>query len=45
MRTEFFREQVPSDYEQYQDPKIVAEGILNNLKKDKVEEELILRRK
>ncbi len=45
MKTEFFREQIPSDYEQYQDPKIVAEGIINNLKKDKIEEELILRRK
>ena len=45
MRTEFFIEQVPSDYEQYQDPRIVAEGIINNLKKDKIEEELILRRK
>ena len=45
MRTEFFREQVPSDYEQYQDPRIVAEGIINNLKNDKIEEELILRRK
>ncbi|HLC56249.1 MAG TPA: SDR family oxidoreductase [Candidatus Nanoarchaeia archaeon] len=45
MRTEFFREQIPSDYEQYQDPRIVAEGIINNLKNDKIEEELILRRK
>ncbi len=44
MKTEFFREQVPSDYEQYQDPKIVAKGIIDNLKKDRPDEELILRR-
>ena len=44
MRTNFFDEQKPSDYEQYQDPAIVAKGIIDNLKKDRPEEELILRR-
>lgn len=44
MRTHFFDEQRPADYEEYMEPNFVAVKILENLKKEFPEEELIIRR-
>jgi NAD(P)-dependent dehydrogenase (short-subunit alcohol dehydrogenase family) len=44
MRTNLFDEKKPENYDDYMDPKFVAETIIDNLKKDKPEEELIIRR-
>lgn len=44
MKTEFFRELVPVDYDKYMEPLIVAGKIVDNLKKEIPEEELIIRR-
>ncbi len=43
MRTEFFRENKPADYEKYMDPREVARQIVNNLKKNKPEEEFFIK--
>ncbi len=45
MRTHLFDEKVPEDYDKYMDPRSVAETMIENLKKDNPEEELIIRRK
>jgi len=44
MRTNFFDEKKPLDYDKYMDPNFVAEKIVNNLKMDQPEEELIIKR-
>jgi short-subunit dehydrogenase len=44
MKTALFNEEIPAEYEQYMDPQEVAQKILDNLKQDNPEEELILRR-
>lgn len=44
MKTHFFDEQRPADYNDYMDPKIVAEKIVENLKSDIMEEDLIIKR-
>jgi short-subunit dehydrogenase len=44
MKTEFFNEQIPENYDKYMDPESVAQKIIENLKKEKPEEELILKR-
>ena len=44
MRTGFFDEEKPKSYQNYMDPNSVAERIIENFRKEKPEEELILRR-
>lgn len=44
MQTNFFDEQKPSDYSEFMDPGQVAEKIVENLKAEKPQEELILKR-
>jgi len=44
MRTNLFDEQKPEDFEQYMDPKSVAQKIVDNLKKENPEEELVIKR-
>ncbi|KKU94042.1 MAG: Short-chain alcohol dehydrogenase [Candidatus Jorgensenbacteria bacterium GW2011_GWA1_48_13] len=45
MRTHLFDEKMPEDYDKYMDPGSVAKTLIENLKKDNPEEELIIRRK
>jgi short-subunit dehydrogenase len=44
MQTNFFDEDKPYDYNQFMDPNSVAEKIIENLKKNDPEEELVIRR-
>lgn len=44
MKTEFFNEQVPEDFDKYMDPTSVAQKIVSNLKSEKPEEEQLLKR-
>lgn len=44
MKTRFFDEQRPADYNDYMDPNIVAEKIVANLKSDIMKEDLIIKR-
>lgn len=44
MQTDLFNEQLPENYNEYMDPKDVALKIINNLKQEIPEDELILRR-
>jgi len=44
MRTNLFDEKKPEDYENYMEPSFVAEKIMENLKKETPEEELIIKR-
>jgi hypothetical protein len=44
MKTSFFDEQVPEDYDKYMAASTVGEKIIDNLKRDKPEEEQIIRR-
>jgi short-subunit dehydrogenase len=44
MKTNFFDEQIPEDYDRYMDTREVGEKIIENLKRDKPEEEQIIRR-
>jgi short-subunit dehydrogenase len=44
MKTDFFREQLPADIDQYMDPKSVAHKIVENIKREKPDEELFIRR-
>ncbi len=45
MRTNLFNEKKPENYNAYMDPSFVANKIIENLKKEKPEEELIIKRK
>jgi len=45
MQTNLFNEKTPENYNDYMDPSFVANKIIENLKKEKPEEELIIRRK
>lgn len=44
MKTDFFNEQIPEDYDKYMNASTVAEKIIDNIKRDKPEEEQIIRR-
>lgn len=44
MKTDFFNEQMPENYSEFMDPMVVARKIVENLKEEKPEEELILKR-
>lgn len=44
MQTHLFDEQRPENYDQYMDPKIVAEKVVANLEQEDPEEELIIKR-
>ena len=44
MKTNLFDEKVPANYQDYMEPSFVAEKIIENLKKEKPEEELIIKR-
>ena len=44
MKTNFFDEQTPDDYDKYMEASTVGEKIIDNLKKDEPEEEQIIRR-
>jgi len=44
MKTELFNEKIPDSYDDYMNPRNVVSKIINNLKLDTPEEELILRR-
>ena len=44
MKTNFFDEQAPEDYDKYMEASMVGEKIIDNLKRDKPEEEQIIRR-
>ncbi|MDE1851485.1 MAG: SDR family oxidoreductase [Candidatus Micrarchaeota archaeon] len=44
MKTDFFKEQVPEDYDKYMDASTVGIKIIDNLKLDKPEEEQVIRR-
>lgn len=44
MRTHFFDEQKPAEYDQYMDPAYVARRIITNLKRAQPREELIIKR-
>lgn len=44
MKTNFFDERKPDDIDKYMEPSLVAEKIIENLKRDQPEEELIIRR-
>jgi short-subunit dehydrogenase len=45
MKTTFFDEKRPKDYETFMDPTDVAKSIIDNLKKENMEEEIIIKRK
>jgi len=44
MKTNLFDEKIPEKYNEYMDPNVVAEKIIENIKKDQPDEELIIRR-
>ena len=44
MKTDFFNEQIPEDYDKYMEASTVGEKIIDNLKRDKPEEEQVIRR-
>lgn len=44
MKTNLFNEKKPENYEEYMDPNEVAEKVIENLKSDNPQEELVLRR-